>query len=103
MSSSSATHAARIEAGSLIRLLQAGEMLSLPHSRPMSEIGPRCHELRVNDENISWRIVYRLDADPVVIIDWFAKKTRATPNSVINACRRRLRDYDRLRGSIPDG
>lgn len=43
--------AARIEAGFLLRKLQDGETLSLPHSRPMPSIGPRCHELRINDRN----------------------------------------------------
>ena len=42
--------AARLEAGTLLRRLQAGDKLSTPHSRPMPSIGPRCHELRVVDE-----------------------------------------------------
>ena len=40
---------ARIEAGVLLRRLQRGESLSLPESRPMPSIGPRCHELRIDD------------------------------------------------------
>src|SRR5436853_354929 len=35
--------------------LQEGESPGLPHSRPMPGIGPRCHELRVNDGNKTWR------------------------------------------------
>ena len=42
--------AARLEAGTLLRRLQGGEKLSMPHSRPMPAIGPRCQELRVVDE-----------------------------------------------------
>jgi len=38
---------ARIEAGYLLRRLQRGESLGLPHSRPLPIIGPRCHELRI--------------------------------------------------------
>jgi phage-related protein len=86
--------AARIEAGFLLRQLQAGAKLSLPHSRPMPSIGPRCHELRVPDESVTWRIIYRLDADAVVLVDVFAKKTQLTPKQVITACQRRLRQYD---------
>jgi len=41
---------ARLEAGMLLRSLQQGENLGLPHSRPMPVIGPRCHELRVRDQ-----------------------------------------------------
>jgi phage-related protein len=87
---------ARLEAGYLLRLLQEGELLGLPHSRPMPVIGRRCHELRVNDDSGTFRIVYRVDADAIVIIDVFSKKTRQTSASIIEACKRRLREYDRL-------
>lgn len=85
---------ARIEAGYLLRRLQRGDKLSLPHSRPMPSIAARCHELRINDETITWRIIYRLDADAVVILEVFEKTTRQTPTAVITACKKRLRDYD---------
>jgi phage-related protein len=52
--------------------------------------------LRIVDEGTTWRIVYRLDADAVVIVDVFSKKTRQTPGQVIADCRRRLRQYDDL-------
>jgi len=86
--------AARIEAGVLLRRLQQGEHLSLPHSRPMPVIGTRCHELRINDETGTWRVVYRIDLDAIVILDVFAKKTQTTPKTVIASCKRRLRAYD---------
>lgn len=88
--------AARVEAGALLRRLQNGELLSLPHSRPMPSIGARCHELRIVDEDLSWRIVYRVDRDAVLIAEVFRKSTRETPRHVIEACRRRLRLYDEL-------
>jgi len=88
--------AARLEAGYLLRLLQEGESLGLPHSRPMSVIGARCHELRINDESGTFRIIYRADADAVLILDVVKKKTEQTPQSVVETCRRRLRDYDRV-------
>ena len=50
---------ARLEAGILLRRLQRGESLTMPHSRTMPSIGPRCHELRIRDRNVSWRIMYR--------------------------------------------
>lgn len=86
--------AARIEAGYLLRQLQVGLKLSLPHSRPMPSIGPRCHELRINDERKTWRIVYRLDDDAIVILDVFDKKTQKTLREVIDNCKRRMRLYD---------
>jgi phage-related protein len=86
--------AARLEAGLQLRRLQRGERLSMPHSRPMSSIGPRCHELRIVDENLTWRIVYRLDSDAVIIVDVFEKKTKQTSKRVIATCKSRLREYD---------
>ena len=66
----------------------------MPGSRPMPSIGSRCHELRINDENGTWRIIYRLDPDAVVILEVFSKKTAQTPANVIENCKRRLKEYD---------
>ena len=85
---------ARLEAGYLLRKLQQGETLGMPHSRSMPSIGNRCHELRINDEGAAWRIIYRADSDGIMILDVFSKKSRATPKAVINVCRKRLKDYD---------
>jgi phage-related protein len=90
--------AARLEAGHLLRRLQRGEALSMPHSRPLPLLGPRCHELRVLDAGLTWRIIYRADADAVVIGEVFAKKTQTTPTAVLDACRRRFREYDDAKG-----
>jgi phage-related protein len=90
--------AARLEAGVLLRRLQRGDSIGLPHSRPMPSIGPRCHELRIVDETATWRVVYRIDVDAIVIADVFSKKTAATPKPVIDACGRRLREYDAIVG-----
>jgi phage-related protein len=86
--------AARVEAGILLRRLQQGEALGMPHSRPMPAMGARCNELRIRDETRNWRIVYRLDSDAVIIGDVFAKTTRTTPAVVIANCKRRFRAYD---------
>ena len=86
--------AARLEAGVLLRRLQRGEGLGLPHSRPMPTIGRRCHELRIPDQRVTWRVVYRLDPDAVVIGEVFAKKTAMTPAEVIRVCKERFRRYD---------
>ena len=90
--------AARVECGILLRQLQEGENLALPHSRPMPSIGPRCHELRVVDRDNAWRIVYRIDSDAIVIVDVFSKKTQQTPSAVITRCKARLRSYDHHAG-----
>ncbi len=66
----------------------------MPHSRPMPAIGSRCHELRIPDDKVSWRIIYRVDPDAVVIAEVFQKKSGKTPKNVIEICKARLREYD---------
>lgn len=85
---------ARLQAGFLLRTLQRGENIAMPHSRPMPSIGRRCYELRIPDEKASWRVVYRIDADAIVIVEVFSKKSGKTPKSVIETCKARLRVYD---------
>jgi phage-related protein len=85
----------RREAGMLLWRLQVGETLSMPHSRPMPSIGPRCHELRIRDENVNWRIFYRIDPDAIVIAGVEEKKTQKTPKSTLDTIRERLRQHDR--------
>ena len=87
------THA-RLEAGYLLRRLQQGERLAMPHSRPMPAIGPRCHELRVRDVGHNWRVFYRVDADAILILGVYGKKTQRTPAEAISGCKTRARRYD---------
>src|SRR5258707_12527150 len=87
------SEAARREMGALLRQLQNGESLGMPHSRPMPSIGPRCHELRARDETKNFRVVYRIDGDAIVIADVFEKKTKTTPAHVIAVCKRRLQQH----------
>jgi phage-related protein len=85
---------ARVEAGFLLRQLQQGESLELPHSRPMPSIGVHCHELRIRDVEKNWRIIYRIDDDAILIIEVFNKTTQTTPDRVIDNCKKRLSKYD---------
>jgi phage-related protein len=87
---------ARVEAGVLLRRIQEGEHIGMPHARAMGSVGPRCHELRINDRGQTWRVVYRVDPDAVIILEVFSKKSRTTPDDVLQTCRRRLAMYDRL-------
>jgi len=66
----------------------------MPHARPLPIIGPRCHELRVNDADATWRLIYRVDDDAIIVLEVFAKKTPTTPRGVVGRCRRRLLEYD---------
>ena len=85
---------ARIEAGYLLRQLQKGLALSLPQSRPMPSIGAQYHELRINDENLTWRIIYRIYTDAILILEVFEKKTNKTPKSIIDVCKQRIKRYE---------
>lgn len=85
---------ARLETGMLLRRLQQGENLGLPHSRPMPSIGTHCHELRIRDAQNNWRIIYRIDEDAILILEVFNKTTRTTPANVIDTCQKRLGKYD---------
>lgn len=88
------SHDARREIGFMIRKLQQGLKLEMPHSRPMPSIGRRCHELRVNDAGQTWRVIYRTDPDAVLVVALFSKKTSKTPKHVIDQARRLLLEYD---------
>jgi phage-related protein len=85
---------ARIEAGRLLERLQRGEDLSLPHSRLLPSLGSRCHELRVNDADLTWRIIHRIDPDVVLVAAVFPKKTRRIPQRILETCRGRFALYD---------
>ena len=84
----------RLQAGFFLRRLQQGETVGMPDSRPMPSVGRRCHELRLADAGGTWRIIYRIDEDAIVILDVFQKKTGRTPKRVIDACKRRIANYD---------
>jgi phage-related protein len=87
------SRAARLEAGFLLRRLQNGDWIEMPSSRPMPEIGRNCHELRIDDGSVTWRIIYHLDSDAVLILAVFQKKNRTTPKQVLEVSRKRLRAY----------
>ena len=89
------SQAARLEAGFLLRRLQQGAKLAMPHSRPLPSLGARCHELRIIDTDGSWRLIYRVDVDAIVIAKVFAKKSEKTPKAMLEKCRQRLKEYDR--------
>ena len=76
------------------RATPARRRIDPARSRPMPSIGLNCHELRGVDESVTWRIVYRLFSDAVLILEVFEKKTSKTPKSVIDVCKSRLKRYE---------
>ncbi len=60
----------------------------------MPSIGRRCHELRINDQDVTWRIIYRPDPDAILILEVFPKKTTKTPDNVVQVCKQRIKRYE---------
>ena len=56
----------------------------------MPRIGKSCYELRNVDKNVTWRIIYHIADDAIVILEVFAKKTKQTPKKVVEACIKRM-------------
>jgi phage-related protein len=83
------------KAADYLMAIEEGEYLPMPISRPMSNIGKNCHELRIKE----WRIIYRIDNDVILILDVFAKKTDKTRKSVIKNCKKRIKQYDEISGA----
>jgi phage-related protein len=81
--------------GFLLRLLQEGESISLPHSRPMPVIGKGCHELRVTDKNKTWRLYYSIQSEAIVILEVGEKKSQKTSQGTIELCQKRLKSYEK--------
>ena len=62
----------------------------------MCDIGAACYELRVDDGDATFRILYHIGAEAIVILEVFQKKSRTTPKEVLDVAKRRLRAYYRI-------
>lgn len=64
----------------------------------MPAIGPRCHELRIDDTvtRREFRVLYYLGLSAIAILAVFAKTTRTTPPPVIDQAKKRLGQYRAL-------
>jgi phage-related protein len=45
------------------------------------------------DRDQTWRIVYHVAPDAIVILDVFSKKAQTTPVQILEICRKRLAAY----------
>ena len=46
---------------------------------------------------MTWRLIYHVEPDAVVILDVFSKKKKTTPQRTIDACKKRLAQYKGIR------
>lgn len=82
----------RLEVGVLLRLLQKGELLGMPQSRPIKTVDVSAFELRVKDRSGAYRIIYILyDVDRIFIPHAFTKKSQKTPLHEIKIAKQRLK------------
>jgi phage-related protein len=76
-----------------VLLLSAGKSLSLPHSRPLANIHPGLHELRIHDRAGQIRIFYYVKkGDAIYMIHAFRKKTQQLPQREIEVALKRLKE-----------
>ena len=66
----------------------------MPQAEPLPDVGRRCGALRIRDAEHNWRIMYRIDADAILVVEVYPKKTRKIPDEVISRCQQRLKQYD---------
>lgn len=82
----------RQEIGALLRLLQNGELLGMPQSKPMKQVGTSAFELRVKDRDGIYRVFYvQFDKNRILVPHAFVKKTQKTPLQEIETAQKRLR------------
>lgn len=62
----------------------------------MPGIGKNCHELRINDETVTWRIFYAIESVAVVILAVEVKKTEQTPKATLDLCGKRIAEFRRV-------
>ncbi len=74
-------------------LLESGQNLTLPLSRPLFAINRGLHELRLKDRSGTYRVFYFIKrGDGIYIIHAFVKKTQDLPQKELEIVKKRLRD-----------
>lgn len=63
----------------------------------MPSIGAGCHEIRIQDRDVTWRLFHYIDTDAIVLLEIVDKKTRETPERVLDKCKARLAQYKAVR------
>jgi phage-related protein len=63
----------------------------MPLARPMPDIGPNVHEIRVKDPSGAYRVFYvTVSTDGVYVFHAFKKTTQATPKNELRLGQKRL-------------
>jgi phage-related protein len=81
------------EIGTLLMLIQSGQILGEPQSKPMKSIHKNAHELRIKDRKGAYRVIYILNiGDKILIPHAFTKKTQKTPIKEIELSVKRIQE-----------
>lgn len=73
--------------------LDAGLALSMPLSRPLPNVGPGVHELRLSAPSGAYRVVYAIVKSGMVrVLHAFKKTAQQIPARNLRLARRRLRE-----------
>jgi phage-related protein len=84
---------ARIRLGRGLFLLQMGQQLGMPNSRPFPGVSAGVSELRVKSEDGGYRAFYYTAASQgVLVFHAFVKKTQQTPPLEIELAKKRLKE-----------
>ncbi|MBK9167797.1 MAG: type II toxin-antitoxin system RelE/ParE family toxin [Bryobacterales bacterium] len=79
--------------GKALYLLQVGESLGMPLSRPMPVVAPGVSELRLRSGDGQFRTFCFVDnTNGILVLHAFVKKTQQTPPAEIAIARRRLKE-----------
>lgn len=74
-------------------ILESGQNLSLPLSRPLFTISRGLHELRLKDRYGTYRVFYFIKrGDAIYFIHAFIKKTQELPQKELELVKKRLRE-----------
>lgn len=75
-----------------LAMLQNGMLLTMPLSRPLSNVHISLHELRLKDRTGIYRIIYFIKkSDAIYLLHAFKKKTQKLPFKNIEIVKNRLR------------
>jgi phage-related protein len=91
------------ELGSVLTRLQKGESIGMPDVRPMPKIGAGVSEIRIGERTGQYRAIYSIRMEfGILLFHAFQKKSRTMPEREKKTARRRLEDFLKELGEVPD-
>lgn len=76
-----------------VALLDVGQLLSMPLSKPLFSIHKGLHELRLKDQHGQVRVFYFIKkGDAIYMLHAFKKKTQELPRKEVDVVLKRIRE-----------